>query len=81
MNPEAGRRALDAADDLVDSLRLAHSAVQRIENELYGPVLGDADNVSQSLHRVRQAAEQLRAEVENVARKMGSGSHFSATAT
>ena len=32
MNPDAGRRALDASDDLVDSLRLAHSAVQRIEN-------------------------------------------------
>ncbi|OFZ72428.1 MAG: hypothetical protein A2W04_09560 [Betaproteobacteria bacterium RBG_16_64_9] len=69
MNPDAGRRALDASDDLVDSLRLAHSAVQRIENELYGAVLKDADNVSQSLHRVRQSAEQLRAEVEQFVRE------------
>jgi uncharacterized membrane protein len=64
VNTDSGRRALDAVEDLVNSLRLAHGAVQRIENELYGPVLNDADNLSQSLHRVRQFAEKLRAEVE-----------------
>lgn len=68
IDSDAGRRALDAAEDLVSSLRLAHSAVQRIENELYGPVLKDADNLSLTLHRVRQVAEQLRAEVEHFVR-------------
>ena len=64
IDPNSSRRALDAVEDLVNSLRLAHGAVQRIENELYGPVLNDAGNLSQSIHRVRQIAERLRGEVE-----------------
>lgn len=66
---DSERRALDAVDDLVGSLRLAHSAVQRIENELYGPVLTHADNLSQSLHSVRSFAEKLRADVEQFVRE------------
>jgi hypothetical protein len=69
MNLDAGRRALDAAEDLVDILRLAHSAVQRIEKEIYGPALKEADEVSQSLHRARRLAEVLRAEVERLVRE------------
>ncbi len=70
-NPDSERRALDAIDDLIASLRLAQGAARRVENEMHGHAFEDADRMSQTIHGVRRFAEQLKAEVEQMLRREG----------
>jgi hypothetical protein len=65
LTSDSERRALDAINDLIDALRIAHGAARRVENEMHGRVFDDADRMSHTIHEVRQFAEQLKHEVEH----------------
>ena len=60
---EEGSRALDAAADLRDLLRLAHEAVHRISQDVHGSTYEKTVVLSNRLHDVRDEAEKLAEEV------------------
>jgi hypothetical protein len=68
-------RALNAINDLVDLLRLAHGAAGRVEREVHGSLAFDhAEQVSQSVREIRQTAEGLRTEVERFVKEQAAAS-------
>ncbi len=68
-------RALNAINDLVDLLRLAHGAVERVEKEVHGTIVYDrADAMSQDIRDMRRTAEGLRAEVERFVKEQAAAS-------
>jgi hypothetical protein len=67
-DPGSVRRALDATDDLVNALTIAHSAVQRVSTELSGAAAGNADTVCDSISKVRREVQALQALVEQLVR-------------
>jgi hypothetical protein len=72
MDAEAGSRALGASGDLVDLLRLAHEAVERVAQEVYGASFEHAELIARDLQRLRRSADTLRRGVEeHVAREEG----------
>jgi hypothetical protein len=64
MNAESGSRALNAANDLLELLRLAQSATERLEQEVYGPSYEHAELIAREIHRLRRSAEKLQADME-----------------
>jgi hypothetical protein len=66
MDPESGSRALSAVNDLIELLRLAQSAADRLEHEVHGPSYEQADLIARELHRVRRLSESLRANTEQL---------------
>ena len=64
MDGETGSRVLNAANDLVELLRLAQGTTDRLERELYGPSYEQADMIARDIHRLRRQAEKLRLEAE-----------------
>ena len=60
---EEGSRAMGAASDLVDLLRLAHEAVHRIKQDSHASSYEHADLISQQLHMLRLQAEKLNTEI------------------
>ncbi|HET7199025.1 MAG TPA: hypothetical protein VFI86_10180 [Burkholderiales bacterium] len=64
MDAQSGSRALGAAHDLVEMLRLAHGAAERLAAEVYGAHFEQADILQRELQRLRRSTERLRAEVE-----------------
>ena len=64
MNAESGSRALNAANDLLELLRLAQSATERLEHEVYGPSYEHAELIAREIHRLRRSAEKLQADME-----------------
>ena len=64
MNAESGSRALNAANDLLELLRLAQGATERLEQEVHGPSYEQADLIGRELHRMRRLAERLQQELE-----------------
>jgi hypothetical protein len=64
MDAESGSRALSAADDLAELLRLAHGAAERLEQEVHGPSFEHADLIARDLHRLRRSAELLKGRIE-----------------
>ena len=64
MDAETGSRVLNAADDLVELLRLAQSATDRLEHEVHGPAYEQADMIARDIHRLRRQAEKLKVEIE-----------------
>jgi hypothetical protein len=62
MDAESGSRALGAAGDLVELLRLAQSAADRIEKEVHGASYEEADLIARELHRLRRLAERLKSD-------------------
>lgn len=56
---EKGSRTLDAAADLKDLLRLAHSALHRIHQDVHGNNYDDAEVLSLKLHDLRKDADDL----------------------
>lgn len=64
MDAEAGSRALNAANDLVQLLRLTQGSLERIEREVHGPSYEQADTISRDLQRLRRQAERLQADIE-----------------
>ena len=72
MDSESGSRALNAANDMVELLRLAQSAVERTAQEVYGTAFEHAELIARDLHRVRRSAEKLHADIEKfVSREEG----------
>jgi hypothetical protein len=64
MNAESGSRALNAANDLLELLRLAQGATERLEQEVYGPSYEHAELIAREIHRLRRSAEKLQADME-----------------
>jgi len=64
MDAESGSRALSAANDLVELLRLTQGALERIEREVHGPSYEQADAICREVHRLRRQAEKLQADIE-----------------
>jgi len=72
MDAETGSRALSAASDLVELLRLAHSAAERVALEVYGVSFEHAELIARELARLRRSADKLTQDVESyVAREEG----------
>jgi hypothetical protein len=61
MNGESESRALDAASDLFELLRLAQGAAQRLANELHGVDFKHAELIARDLRRLRRSADMLQA--------------------
>jgi len=59
--------ALDAANDLVELMRIAQSALRRAHNETYGEAHEVAAELSRHLHSMRQTAKSLRRAIEKQA--------------
>jgi hypothetical protein len=60
MDAESGSRALGAVNDLVELLRLAQGAADRVEKEVHGASYEEAGIVAHELHRLLRLAESLR---------------------
>jgi hypothetical protein len=63
MSGESDSRALGAAGDLFELLRLAQGAAQRLANELHGPDFKHAELIARDLRRLRRNADMLQAVV------------------
>ena len=63
MDGVSGSRTLGAADDLVELLRLAQSAAERLEQETFGPQFEHAELIARDIQRLRRSAEKLQADV------------------
>ena len=61
---EKGSRSLDATADLRDLLRLAHSALHRLQQDVHGSNYDKAEILSYKLHDLRRDADSLS---ENIA--------------
>jgi hypothetical protein len=64
MDAETGSRALHAANDLVEVLRLAQGAVERVAQEVHGVPFEQADQLARDMHRLRRLAERLQTDIE-----------------
>ena len=72
MDAQSGSRALSAANDLADLLRLAHEAAERVAQEVFGASFEHAELIGRDLQRLRRSADTLRRGVEeHVAREEG----------
>ena len=72
MDASTGSRALSAADDLVELLRLAQSSAERIAQEVYGVSYEHAELIERELQRLRRSADKLKSTVEDhVSREEG----------
>ena len=72
MDGESGSRALGAANDLLELLRLAQSSTERLTQEVYGVSYEHAELIERELQRLRRSAEKLKSTVEeHVAREEG----------
>ena len=74
MDAESGSRTLHAAADLVELLRLAHSAAERLGKELHGAAFEQAELIGRDIHGLRCLAEKLQAEIENLVSREESAS-------
>jgi hypothetical protein len=66
MDAESSSRALSAVNDLVELMRLAQSAADRVEHEVHGASYEEAELVARELHRLRRLAERLKADTERL---------------
>jgi len=74
MDAQSGSRALGAAHDLLELLRLAASAAERLAQELYGASYEHAELIERELQRLRRSADKLAREAEEyVAREESAG--------
>ncbi|HUQ25601.1 MAG TPA: hypothetical protein VM140_08020 [Burkholderiales bacterium] len=64
MDAESGSRALSAINDLVELLRLAMSAAERVEQEVHGPSFEHADLIARELQRLRRSTDTLKGRIE-----------------
>jgi hypothetical protein len=70
MDGRSGSRALGAASDLVELLRLAQGSAERLAQEVYGVSYEHAELLERELQRLRRSAEKLKSVVEeHVARE------------
>jgi len=61
---EKGSHSLDATADLKDLLRLAHSALHRLQQDVHGSNYDEIEILSYKLHDLRNDADKLS---ENIA--------------
>jgi len=66
MDSESGSRALAAVNDLIELLRLAQGAADRLEHEVHGPAYEHAELIARELHRLRRVAESLKGSTERL---------------
>lgn len=72
MDAGSGSRALSAANDLLELLRLAQSAAERATQEVYGVAYEHAALIARDLQRLRRSAEKFGQEMESyVSREEG----------
>jgi len=72
VDAQSGSRALSAVNDLVELLRLAHSAAERASQEVYGVAYEHAELIARDLQRLRRSADKLARDIEGyVAREEG----------
>jgi len=64
MDAETGSRALSAANDLAELLRLSQGALERVAQEVTGAPFEQADQMARDLHRLRRLTERLQTEIE-----------------
>jgi hypothetical protein len=64
MDAETGSRALHAANDLVEVLRLAQGAIERVAQEVHGAPFEQADRLAHDMQRLRRLAERLQGDIE-----------------
>ena len=64
MDGQSGSRALGAARDLIELLRLAQASAERIAQEVYGVSYEHAQLIERELDRLRRSAEKLKASTE-----------------
>ncbi len=75
MISDSTSRALNAVSDLVDLLRLAHGAAERVGKEVHGSgVFDSADQMSHDIRDLRRVAEGLRAVVERFIQEQAAAS-------
>jgi hypothetical protein len=65
MDTQSSARALGAANDLMQLLRLAEAAAVRLAQDMHGPSYEHALLVARALARLRRRADELEVEVEN----------------
>ena len=73
MNPENVSRALQAMNDLVDLLRLAQGAAQRLETESHAPIFERTESRLVEVRRVRRDSEKLQREFEQYVAEVQGG--------
>jgi hypothetical protein len=72
MDAQSGSRALGAAQDLLELLRLAQAAAERAAQEVYGSSFEHAELIERELARLRRSAEKLARDIQDyVAREEG----------
>jgi hypothetical protein len=64
MDAETGSRALTAANDLVELLRLTQGAIERVAQEVHGVPFEQADQMARDMQRLRRLAERLQSDIE-----------------
>ena len=64
MDGQSGSRAIGAARDLVELLRLAQASAERVAQEVYGVSYEHAELIERELDRLRRSAEKLKANTE-----------------
>jgi len=74
MDPESGSRALGAVNDLIELLRLAQSAADRLEHAVHGPSYEQAELIARELHRLRRLGESLKVNTERLVSREESAS-------
>ncbi|HEX6268380.1 MAG TPA: hypothetical protein VFZ81_15955 [Burkholderiales bacterium] len=70
--PDSSRsiaRALGAADDAAELLKLAQGAAERAREEVRGDALGVAERLSDQIRFLRKVADLLRHEIERAERE------------
>ncbi len=72
MDAESSSRALGAVNDLLELLRLAQGAAERLEHEVHGPSYEMTDLIARDLHRLRRLSERLKADTERLVSQEGS---------
>jgi uncharacterized membrane protein YccC len=72
MDGQSGSRALGAASDLVELLRLAQASAERVAQEVFGVPYEHAELIERELQRLRRSADKLKSSIdEHVARQEG----------
>jgi signal transduction histidine kinase len=66
MDGESGSRILHSVNDLIELLRLAQGATDRLEHDVHGVSYEHADMIARDIHRLRRQAEKLKVECERM---------------
>ena len=64
MDAQSTSRALAAARDLVELLRLAQNAAERAAQEVYGAAFEHAELIERELARLRRSADKLSRDIQ-----------------